>query len=243
MSDTTNLYYYNIEYIINGQYPQSESEIGANFSGIIYNEGNAIVDIYIYKEEQLGDALIPGQVMTFSLQPYQFLRIKGVYIEKVKFIFDQNNNSNNNSIIKIKGVLSFLQEGEGSIDLEGTYVNAQIINSYSNPVPVVNQSNASILGSIINGSISANTNFFSSNLAIQQPSRVKIVILPASSGTLSLILNSGSSTVSGNFNAGAQLNAGSWFEFEIDLPPGVSINLQYSASTTVTVFVIATPLG
>ena len=243
MSDTTNLYYYNIEYIINGQYPQSESEIGANFSGIIYNEGNAIVDVYIYKEEQLGDAIIPGQVMTFTLQPYQFLRIKGVYIEKVKFIFDQNNNSNNNSIIKIKGVLSFLQEGEGSIDLEGTYVNAQIINSYSNPVYVSKVPNSTLLGFLINTSISANSNFFSSPLAIQQPSRVKIIILPASSGTLSLILNSGSSTVSGNLNSGAQLNAGSWFEFEIDLPPGVSINLQYSASTTVTVFVIATPLG
>ncbi len=136
-----------------------------------------------------------------------------------------------------------MQEGEGSIDLEGTYVNAQIVNSYSNPVYVSNVPNSTLLGSLINTSILANTNFFSSNLAMQQPSRIKIVILPASSGTLSLILNSGSSLISGNFNAGAQLNAGSWYEFEIDLPPGVSINLQYSTSTTITVFVIATPLG
>ena len=243
MSTTTNLYYYNIEYSINGQYPQSESEIGAVFSGIIYNEGNAVVDVYIYKEQQLGDAVIPGQVLTFSLQPNQFLRIRGVYIEKVKFIFDQSNNSNSNSIIKIKGVLSFVQEGEGFIDLEGAYVNAQIVNTSSNPIPVVNQSNATVLGSIINGSVSANSNFFSSNLTIQQPSRVKIIILPASAGTLSLILNSGTSTIIGNFNSGAQLNARSWYEFEIDLPAGVSINLQYSTSTTVTVFVIATPLG
>jgi len=243
MSATTNLHYYNIEYSINGRYPQSESEIGAVFSGIIYNEGNAVVDVYIYKEQQLGDAVIPGQVLTFTLQPYQFLRIKGVYIEKVKFIFDQSNDSNNNSIIKIKGVLSFSQEGENSIDLEGTYVNAQIVNPSSNPIPVINQSNATVLGSIINGSVTANTDFFSTPLTIQQPSRVKVIILPASAGTLSLILNSGSSTISGNFNSGAQLNAGSWYEFEIDLPAGVSINLQYSASTTVTVFVIATPLG
>ena len=239
----TNLHYYNIEYSINGQYPQSESEIGATFSGIIYNEGNAVIDVYIYKEEQLNDAIIPGQVLTFSLQPYQFLRLKGVYIEKVKFIFDQSNNSNSNSIIKIKGVLSFSQEGEGSIDLEGTYVNAQIINSYSNPVYVAKVPNLTLLGSLINATISANTDFFSSPLTIQQPSRVKVIILPASSGTLSLILDSGSSTVAGNFNAGAQLNAGSWYEFEIDLPAGVSINLQYSTSTTVTVFVIATTLG
>jgi hypothetical protein len=237
----TSLYYYNIEYAISAQYSQAESEIGANFSGIIYNEGNAVVNVYIYKESQLGDALVPGQVLTFTLRPYQFLRVKGVYIEKIKFVFAQSNSVNNNSVIQIKGVLLFTQEGEGSIDLEGTYVNAQIVNN--NPIPVQNYPNAILLGSIINGSVSANTNFFSSPLTIQQPSRVKVVIIAASAGTLSFILNVNGTTVSGNFNSGAQLNSGAWYEFEIDLPANVSINLQYSASTTVTVFVIATPLG
>ena len=263
--------YYNIEYKINSQQNQ-EAEIGAVFSGIVYNEGNAIVDIIIYKEQQLGDAIVPGQTLTFSLQPFQFLRIKGVFIAKIKFLFDQQNSSGSSSTVRVKGVLSFTQEGAGSIDLEGTYVNAQITNSSTNPVPtevtntpsvtvansstnpvptevtntplsVVKQPNATVLGSVLNASVSANTNIFSSALSVSQPSKIKILVVASASGVLTLEITSGTTTVSGSMNASNPLNASAWYEFEIDLPSSVSINLQYSVSATMTIFVIATPLG
>jgi len=142
--------YYNIEYTINGQQTQQEAELGAVFSGIVYNEGNAIIDIIIYKEQQLGDAIVPGQTLTFSLQPFQFLRIKGVFIAKIKFLFDQQNSSSSSSTVRVKGVLTFTQEGAGSIDIEGTYVNAQITNNSSNPVPttITNTPNVNVANTL-----------------------------------------------------------------------------------------------
>jgi len=105
------------------------------------------------------------------------------------------------------------------------------------------QPNAAVLGSVLNASVSANTNIFSSALSVSQPSRVKIIVLASTSGVLTLTLTSGTTTVSGSLNSGNALAASSWYEFEIDLPGGVSINLQYSVSATMTIFVIATPLG
>jgi hypothetical protein len=269
MSD---IIYYNIEYTINKQQNQQEAQLDATFSGIIYNEGNAIIDIIIYKEQQLGDAIIPGQTLTFSLQPFQYIRVKGVFIAKIKFLFDQENSSSSSSTVKIKGVLTFTQGGAGFIDLEGMYVNTQIINSSSNPVPtevtntpsvnvansssnpvpitvtntplsVVKQPNATVLGSVLNAPVLEYTNIFSSALSISQPSKIKIIVVASASGILKLEITSGTTTVSGTMNSGNALTADAFYEFEIDLPGGVSINLQYSVSTTMTIFVIATPLG
>ncbi|MCG2868117.1 MAG: hypothetical protein L7G90_01870 [Candidatus Nanopusillus sp.] len=298
-------YYYSHNVLVSSEQNQGEVEIGASFSGIIYNNGNATVDVYIYKESQLGDSIIPGQVLRFQVQPFQFLRIRNVWIAKIKFIFNENNNSNNTSTIQIAGVLSPIYHADGYIDLEGVYVNAQIINfpqnavpvdvindssnpvpvsvtntptvnanvtnsssnpvytnvvntvntnvtntpnvvvsnSTSNPVPIQIQPNASLLGYIVNGSVSANSNFFSSNLSISQASKIKIIIMANSSGVLSLSISYGGTTVTANVNGGSSLSANAWYEFEIDLPGGSSINFQYSTSATITIFVIATPLG
>ena len=111
------------------------------------------------------------------------------------------------------------------------------------PLSVVKQANASLLGSVVNGSVTANASIFSSALSISQASKVKIIVLASASGTLSLEVTSGTTTVTGSLNSGNALNANSWYEFEIHLPSGVSINLEYSVSATMTIFVIATPLG
>src|SRR5579875_74935 len=105
------------------------------------------------------------------------------------------------------------------------------------------QPDAAVLGSVLSTSVSANTNIFSSALSVSQPSRVKIIVLASASGVLTLTLTSGTTTVSGSINSGNPLAANAWYEFEIDLPGGVSINLQYSVSATMTIFVIAVPLG
>jgi len=328
-------YYYSHNVLISPEQNQGEVEIGASFSGIIYNNGNATVDVYIYKESQLGDSIIPGQVIRFQIQPFQFLRIRNVWIAKIKFIFDENNNSNNSSTLQIAGVLSPIYHGDGYIDLEGVYVNAQIINfpqnavpvdvvndssapvpvnlvntptvnanvvnsssnpvyanvvntvnanvtntpnvvvsndssapvpvnlvntptvnanvtntpnvvvsnNSSNPIPIQIQPNATLLGYVISGSVSANSNIFSSNLSISQASKIKIIIMADSSGVLTLSITYGGTTVNGNVNGGSSLTANAWYEFEIDLPGGASINFQYSTSATMTIFVIATPLG
>ena len=130
--------------------------------------------------------------------------------------------------------------------------SVNVANSSSDPVPttvtntplsVVKQPNATVLGSVFNASVSANTNIFSSALSVSQPSRVKLLVVASASGVLTLTLTSGTTTVSGSINSGSALTATAWYEFEIDLPSGVSINLQYSVSATMTIYVIATPLG
>jgi len=111
------------------------------------------------------------------------------------------------------------------------------------PIQGKNVDLATLLGSVVNGSVSANTAIFSSSLSVSQASKLKIIILASASGVLTLQVTSGTTTVSGSINGGNALTANAFYEFEIDLPSGVSINLEYSVSATVTIFVIATPLG
>ena len=116
------------------------------------------------------------------------------------------------------------------------------VNVTGGTVNTVEQPNATLLGEVVNGSITANANIFSSNLSITQPSRILTVAAAGVSGTLSLALTVGTTTVQNYFNSGNPLNANSWYEFSIDLPSGVQINYQYTSSTTVTILVLSEPL-
>ena len=116
------------------------------------------------------------------------------------------------------------------------------VNVTGGTVNTVEQPNATLLGQVVNGSITANTNIFTSNLSITQPSRIFTVVAAGVSGTLSLALTVGTTTVQNYFNSGNPLNANSWYEFSIDLPSGVQINYQYTSSTTVTILVLSEPL-
>jgi len=151
----------------------------------------------------------------------------------------------------IQGEVAILENNQVNANITNT-PSVNVANTSSNPVPtsvtntplsVVKQANATLLGSVVNGSITANTNIFSSALSLSQPSKVKIIVLASASGTLSLEVTSGTTTVTGSVNSGNALTAGAWYEFEIDLPSGVSLNLQYSVSATMTIFVLVTPLG
>jgi len=151
----------------------------------------------------------------------------------------------------IQGEVAILENNNVNASITNT-PNVNVANTSSNPVPttvtntplsVVKQANASLLGSVVNGSVTANASIFSSALSISQASKVKIIVLASASGTLSLEVTSGTTTVTGSINSGNALNANSWYEFEIDLPSGVTINLEYSVSATMTIFVLATPLG
>jgi len=116
------------------------------------------------------------------------------------------------------------------------------VNVTGGTVNTVEQPNATLLGEVVNGSITANANIFSNNLSIAQPSRIFTVAAAGVSGTLSLALTVGTTTVQNHFNSGNPLNANSWYEFSIDLPSGVQINYQYTSSTTVTILVLSEPL-
>jgi len=116
------------------------------------------------------------------------------------------------------------------------------VNVTGGTVNTVEQPNATLLGQVVNGSITANTNIFSSNLSITQPSRIFTVAAAGASGTLSLALTVGTTTVQNYFNSGNPLNANSWYEFSIDLPSGVQINYQYTSNTTITILVLSEPL-
>jgi hypothetical protein len=116
------------------------------------------------------------------------------------------------------------------------------VNVTSGTVNTVAQPNATLLGQVVNGSITANANIFSSNLSITQPSSVFTVVAAGASGTLSMSLTVGTTTVQNYLNSGNPLNANSWYEFAINLPSGVQINYQYTSSTTVTILVLSEPL-
>jgi hypothetical protein len=116
------------------------------------------------------------------------------------------------------------------------------VNVTGGTVNVVEQPNATLLGQVVNSSITANANIFSSNLSITQPSSIYTVVTAGVSGTLSLALTVGTTTVQSYLNSGNPLNANSWYEFSIDLPSGVQINYQYTSSTTVTILVLSEPL-
>jgi len=116
------------------------------------------------------------------------------------------------------------------------------VNVTGGTVNTVKQPDATLLGEAVNGSITANTNIFSSNLSIAQPSRILTVTAAGASGTLSLALTVGTTTVQNYLNNGNPLNANSWYEFTIDLPSGVQINYQYTSSTTITILVLSEPL-
>ena len=116
------------------------------------------------------------------------------------------------------------------------------VNVTGGTVNTVEQPNATLLGEVVNGSITANANIFTSNLSIAQPSRIFTVAAAGVSGTLSLALTVGTTTVQSYLNSGNPLNANSWYEFSIDLPSGVQINYQYTSSTTVTILVLSEPL-
>jgi hypothetical protein len=150
----------------------------------------------------------------------------------------------------IQGEVAILQGNNVNANVTNT-PNVTVVNSSTKPVPttvtntvnVMKQPNALLLGSVIDGSVTGGINIFSSALSVSQPSKIKIIVVASDSGVLKLEITSGTTTVSGSFNNDNDLVANSWYEFEIDLPGGVSINLQYSVSTTLTIFVIATPLG
>ena len=151
----------------------------------------------------------------------------------------------------IQGEAAILESSNLNVNVTNT-PSVNVANSSSNPVPitvtntslsVVKQPNATVLGSVLNASVSAGTDIFSSALSVSQPSKIKIIVVASASGVLTLEITSGTTTVSGSLNSGNALTANAWYEFEIDLSSGISINLQYSVSATMTIFVIATPLG
>lgn len=148
----------------------------------------------------------------------------------------------------IQGEVAILENNTVNANITNSSLNVNVVNTpnvniTNSSLNVVRQPNATLLGSLINGSVTANTNIFSSALSISSPSRVKIIVVASASGVLTLEITSGTTTVSGAVNSGSSLTANAWYEFEIDLPDNVSINLQYSVAATMTIFVLATPLG
>ena len=83
-------------------------------------------------------------------------------------------------------------------------------------------------------SATANTNILSSNLTFNSTGRVIVQVVPQASGTLSVIIDG----ISGTAYNGQSLTAGAWFEFEIYVRSGSTLNFQYSTSTTISIIVI-----
>jgi len=85
-----------------------------------------------------------------------------------------------------------------------------------------------------NVSASANSNILSSNLTFDSTGRVIVLFVANASGTLTVVIDG----ISGTANNGNSISSGAWFEFEIYVHPGATLNFQYSTSATVSIIVI-----
>jgi len=94
-----------------------------------------------------------------------------------------------------------------------------------------------IKGSILNQSITANTNIFSTDLTpslatTSNPVYFRIFACFNTSGVLSVVKTKGTTTVTMQLNGGTALNANALYAFDIIVEYGESVNLQYSVDAT-----------
>ena len=97
----------------------------------------------------------------------------------------------------------------------------------------VNQLTPSTVGTGAGVSASANTNILSSNYTPPQLGKIRVTFASSASGTLSIVIVSGSTSYVFALNSGNALNANAIYTFEIPVSPSYSYNIQYSVSATV----------
>jgi len=109
-------------------------------------------------------------------------------------------------------------------------LNTNVINT---PNVNVNQLTPSTVATGAGISATANTNILSSNYTPPQIGKIRVTFGASASGTLNIVIFSGTTSYVFSLNSGNPLNANTLYSFEIPVSPSYTYNIQYSVAATV----------
>jgi len=109
-------------------------------------------------------------------------------------------------------------------------LNTNVINT---PNVNVNQLTPSTVATGAGISATANTNILSSNYTPPQIGKIRVTFGASASGTLNIVIFSGTTSYVFSLNSGNPLNANALYSFEIPVSPSYTYNIQYSVAATV----------
>jgi hypothetical protein len=110
--------------------------------------------------------------------------------------------------------------------------NTPSVNVANTPSVNVNQLTPSSVATGAGISASANTNILSSNYTPPQLGKIRLTFGANASGTLNIVIVSGTTSYVYALNSGNALNANALYSFEIPVSDSYSYNIHYSVSAT-----------
>ncbi len=131
--------YVNEEYAISANNPNVAFRVGRTdgFSGILINEGQAIIDVILKNRSHEGISEIPGEVTTLKLSSGQILKFYNVPIAEIIVNYDPNNTQGVSSTVKLKGTIHplFLVPSQISIENFQPTENYLIYSGFATSLP------------------------------------------------------------------------------------------------------------
>jgi len=112
--------YVDREYPVNVNTPQAFFELGERnaFTGLLINEGQAVIDVLLMKKSHQGVTPIPGEGTGIKLSAGQILKFYNVPLAEIIVNYDINNTLGVSSNIKLKGTIHPLFEIPSQISIE-----------------------------------------------------------------------------------------------------------------------------
>jgi hypothetical protein len=120
-----NVVYTNEEYSISSTNPTASYKIGDTngFSGMLINEGQAVIDVFLMKRSHQGLTLTPGEGTEIKLTSGQILKFYNVPLAEIVANYDRSNIAGVSSILKLKGTIHPLFETPSQISVENFQPN------------------------------------------------------------------------------------------------------------------------
>ena len=114
------VFYVDQEYPVSSSSPQTFFELGEKnaFSGLLINEGQAIIDVLLMKKSHQGISPIPGEGTGIKLSAGQILKFYNVPLAEIIVQFDPSNTQGISSNVKLKGTIHPLFEVPSQISIE-----------------------------------------------------------------------------------------------------------------------------
>jgi len=115
-----NVIYVNEEDSISSTNPTASYKLGDTngFSGMLINEGQAVIDVLLMKKSHQGVTPIPGEGTEIKLSPGQILKFYNVPLAEIIANYDPNNTSGVSSTVKLKGTIHPLFKIPSQISVE-----------------------------------------------------------------------------------------------------------------------------
>ena len=115
----------------------------------------------------------------------------------------------------------------------GSSLQGEVVIVANTPSVNVNQLTPSTVATGAGISATANTNILSSNYTPPQIGKIRVTFGASASGTLNIVIFSGTTSYVFSLNSGNPLNANTLYSFEIPVSPSYTYNIQYSVAATV----------